>query len=48
MACVVFKSAELFDWSPDVLVSPERSRWFLSVLSAFTFSSAALPSGLLC
>jgi hypothetical protein len=41
MACVMFKSAELFDWSPDVLVSPERSRSFAAVLSGFVFSSPA-------
>jgi hypothetical protein len=38
IACVIFKSAELFDWSPDVLVSPERSRSFVAVLSGFVFS----------
>src|SRR5437762_11894229 len=41
IACVIFKSAELFDWSPDVLVSPERSRSFVAVLSGFAFSSSA-------
>src|SRR5205823_10953349 len=41
MACVMFKSAELFDWSPDVLVSPERSRSFVAVLSGFAFSLSA-------
>src|SRR5437762_9621250 len=41
MACVIFKSAELFDWSPDVLVSPERSRSFVAVLSGFSFSLSA-------
>src|SRR5947207_6284244 len=40
-ACVTFNSAELFDWSPDVLVSPERSRSFVAVLSGFAFSSSA-------
>jgi hypothetical protein len=38
---VIFKSAELFDWSPDVLVSPERSRSFVAVLSGFAFSLSA-------
>src|SRR5439155_12199362 len=47
IACVVFKSAELFDWSPDVLVSPERSRSFVAVLSGFAFSlSAAIAARL--
>src|SRR6476660_1035638 len=41
MACVIFKSAALFDWSPDVWVSPERSRWFIAVLSGFVFSLSA-------
>ena len=41
IACVIFKSAELFDWSPDVLVSPERSRSFVAVLSGFAFSLSA-------
>src|SRR6266496_1786071 len=40
MACVIFKSDELFDWSPDVWVSPERSRSFVAVLSGFVLSSA--------
>src|SRR4030095_500466 len=31
----------LFDWSPDVWVSPERSRSFTAVLSGFTFSLPA-------
>src|SRR5437762_7052344 len=39
--CVTFKSAELFDWSPDVLVSAERSRSFVAVLSGFAFSLSA-------
>ena len=47
MACVIFKSAELFDWSPDVAVSPERSRWFVAVLSASAFSSAAIADRLI-
>src|SRR6266481_4307426 len=41
MACVIFKSAGLFDWSPDVWVSPERSRSFVAVLSGFVFSLSA-------
>src|SRR4029434_578831 len=41
IARVIFKSAELFDWSPDVLVSPERSRSFVDVLSGFAFSLSA-------
>ena len=41
IACVIFKSAELFDWSPDVWVSPERSRSFVAVLSGFVFSLSA-------
>jgi len=41
IACVIFKSAGLFDWSPDVLVSPERSRSFVAVLSGCAFSSPA-------
>jgi hypothetical protein len=41
IACVIFKSADLFDWSPDVWVSPERSRSFVAVLSGFVFSSPA-------
>src|SRR6187200_3568510 len=41
IVCVVFKSAELFDWSPEVLVSPERSRSFVAVLSGFVFSLSA-------
>src|SRR5947207_14011807 len=38
IACVTFKSAELFDWSPDVFVSPDRSRSVVAVLSGFAFS----------
>src|SRR5712675_2666275 len=41
IACVIFKSAGLFDWSPDVWVSPERSRSFVAVLSGFVFSLSA-------
>src|SRR4030095_732699 len=41
IACVIFKSAGLFDWSPDVWVSPERSRSFVAVLSGFAFSLSA-------
>src|SRR2546423_6306065 len=41
IACVIFKSAELFDWSPDVLVPPDRSRCFVAVLSGFAFSFSA-------
>src|SRR6478752_4651736 len=41
IACVIFKSAELFDWSPDVFVSPERSRPFVAVLSGSAFSLSA-------
>src|SRR5438045_6360874 len=41
IACVTFKSAELFDWSPDVLVSPERARSFVAVLLGFAFSLSA-------
>jgi hypothetical protein len=44
---VIFKSEELFDWSPDVAVSPERSRWFKAVLSAFVFSSSAIADRLI-
>src|SRR4030095_8128212 len=47
IACVIFRSAELFDWSPDVSVSPERSRSFVAVLSGLVFSlSAAKPARL--
>jgi hypothetical protein len=41
IACVIFRSAELFDWSPDVSVSPERSRSFVAVLSGLVFSLSA-------
>src|SRR4029453_15137091 len=41
MALVIFKSAGLFDWSPDVWVSPDRSRSFVAVLSGLVLSSAA-------
>jgi hypothetical protein len=41
IACVIFKSAELFDCSPEVCVSPERSRSFFAVLSGFTCLSSA-------
>jgi hypothetical protein len=41
---VIFKSAGLFDWSPDVWVSPERSRSFVAVLSGLVLSSAAIAA----
>src|SRR5439155_3962621 len=41
IAWVIFKSAELFDWSPDLWVSPERSRSLVAVLSGFVFSLPA-------
>src|SRR5207248_4833091 len=44
IACVIFKSAELFDWSPDVLVSPERSRSFVAVLSGSVANAAKLSA----
>src|SRR2546427_11139276 len=44
IAWVIFKSAGLFDWSPDVWVSPERSRSFVAVLSGLVLSSAAIAA----
>jgi hypothetical protein len=44
IACVIFKSAGLFDWSPEVWVSPERSRSFVAVLSGWVLSSAAIAA----
>src|SRR4029077_7047090 len=41
IAWVIFKSAGLFDWSPDVWVSLERSRSFTAVLSDFVSSLSA-------
>jgi hypothetical protein len=41
MAAVVLISGELFDWSPEVWVSPERSRVFRPELSAGVELSSA-------
>src|ERR1700682_3119449 len=41
ISAVIFTSSGLFDWSPDVLVSPDRSRSFCAVLSTGGVLSSA-------